>query len=130
MYDLGRGVTKDYAEAALWYRRAAEQGNVKAQHNLANMYEHKQGLPADYALAAALAWYRRAAEQGYQPAQLNLGAMYAEGRGVKRDYVQAYKWFALAGIEANRAYAAARMAPEEVVEADKLVAAFKAKPER
>ncbi len=30
----GEGVPQDYAEAAKWYRLAAEQGNVKAQFKL------------------------------------------------------------------------------------------------
>lgn len=130
MYDLGRGVPKDFAAAARWYRRAAEQGNPMAQHNLATMYEQGQGVSAEYALAAAIAWYRRAADQGYAPSQGNLGVLYAEGRGVKRDDVLAYKWFTLGGVAANRSFIAARMLPEQVVEGDRLVSEFKAKPER
>ena len=130
MYDLGRGVPKDFAAAARWYRRAAEQGNPMAQHNLATMYEQGQGVSSEYALAAAVAWYRRAAEQGYAPAQGNLGVFYAEGRGVKRDDVQAYKWFTLGGVAVNRSFMAARMLPEQVVEGDRLVSEFRAKPER
>ena len=38
MYELGRGVTQDDAEAVRWYRLAAEQGHADAQYNLGNMY--------------------------------------------------------------------------------------------
>ena len=34
-YQKGWGVIADSAKAAQWYRRAAEQGHLKAQHNLA-----------------------------------------------------------------------------------------------
>lgn len=130
MYDLGRGVPKDFGAAARWYRRAAEQGNPMAQHNLATMYEQGQGVSPEYSLAAAIAWYRRAADQGYAPSQGNLGVLYAEGRGVKRDDVQAYKWFTLGRVAVNRSFIAARMLPEQVVEGDRLVSEFKAKLER
>ena len=34
----GQGVPQDYAEAVKWYRKAAEQGDVNAQHNIGLMY--------------------------------------------------------------------------------------------
>jgi TPR repeat protein len=34
MYRNGEGVPKDYAEAANWYRKAAEQGVAAAQYTL------------------------------------------------------------------------------------------------
>jgi len=33
-YEYGRGVAKDYVEAAKWYRKAADQGDSYAQCNL------------------------------------------------------------------------------------------------
>ena len=45
MYDWGYGVTKDYGQAARWYRRAAEQGDADAQYNLGLMYYHGEGVP-------------------------------------------------------------------------------------
>ncbi len=49
MYDKGLGVTQDYAQAAKWYRKAAEQGHAYAQFNLGYMYRFGQGVPQDYA---------------------------------------------------------------------------------
>ena len=40
-YHMGDGVLQDNAEAAKWYRRAAERGHVKAQFNLDTMYAEK-----------------------------------------------------------------------------------------
>ena len=61
MYAAGRGVARNEAEAALWYREAVEQGNVAAQNNLGAMYQTGQGVPLDD--AQALAWYRKAADR-------------------------------------------------------------------
>ena len=38
MYERGRGVRQDFAEAVRWFRRAAEQGNARGQNNLGAMY--------------------------------------------------------------------------------------------
>jgi TPR repeat protein len=34
MFETGRGVPQNYTEAAMWYRRAAEQGDGLAQYSL------------------------------------------------------------------------------------------------
>ncbi len=47
-YEGGRsGLKKDYAEAANWYRKSAEQGNVYAQASLGILYHSGKGLPHD-----------------------------------------------------------------------------------
>ncbi len=99
MYENGRGVPKDYAEAVKWYRMAAGQGHAVAQNSLGFMYDIGQGVPQDYAEAAK--WYRRAAEQGYVYAQSNLGVMYRGGLGVSRDDAEAVKWWLLAAEQGN-----------------------------
>lgn len=38
MYFKGQGVPQDDAQAAQWYRRAAEQSHAEAQYNLGTMY--------------------------------------------------------------------------------------------
>ena len=63
----GDGVTKDYAEAVKWYRKAAEQGVVQAQHNLGLMYAYGEGVEQD--AEAARAWYGKAAAQGHEEAR-------------------------------------------------------------
>ena len=44
-------VIRDDAEAAIWYRRAAEQGNTYAQTFLGHMYANGRGVPQDDAEA-------------------------------------------------------------------------------
>ena len=95
-YDEG---LQDYAEAARWYRRAAEQGLAQAQNQLGAMYALGQGVPQDDAEAVRL--YRSAAEQGLASAQSNLGVMYASGLGVLQDYVEAVRWYRLAAQQGD-----------------------------
>ena len=39
----GKGVERDFAKAAEWYRKAARQGHAKAQTNLGNLYRSGRG---------------------------------------------------------------------------------------
>ncbi len=56
-YYWGRGVPKDYDEAAKWYKKAAEQGNAAAQDRLAGMYMHGFGVGKDY--EESVKWYKK-----------------------------------------------------------------------
>jgi TPR repeat protein len=78
-----------------WYRKAAEQGNVRAQSILGHLYDKGEGVPQDD--AQSVIWYRKAAEQGDDFAQFHLGYLYEKGRSVPQDYAEAYFWFDLAG---------------------------------
>lgn len=81
----------NYAEALSWYRKAADQGNVRAQYNLGVMYDHGDGVEQDY--AEAVNWFRKAADQGHARAQFNLGNMYSDGTGVDQDDAEAVRWY-------------------------------------
>jgi len=94
MYEFGNGVPEDDVQAAAWYRKAAEQGNVNGQWALGAMYENGRGVPQEDAQAAA--WYRKAAEQGDAGAQQGLGVLYEFGHGVPQSYAEAYFWYSLA----------------------------------
>src|ERR1700683_5476371 len=48
MYLHGNGVPLNYAEAARWYRTAADQSYAKAQTNLGSMYYYGEGVPQNY----------------------------------------------------------------------------------
>lgn len=82
---------KDYAQAASWCLKAAEQGSEGAQDTMGWFYYKGMGVPQDYAQAAS--WYRKAAEQGNADAEYALGNMYWDGKGVQRDAVQADIWY-------------------------------------
>ena|SRR5579862_5727968 len=61
MYYSGRGVPRDYAEAAKWFRKAAEQSNTHAERQLAQMYATGLGVPRDKAEFEK--WSQKAAVQ-------------------------------------------------------------------
>ena len=63
----GRGVPKDDAEAARWYRMAAEQGDAKAQFNLGEMYAMGEEGAEDY--EQPYPWLGLAAAQGDKQAE-------------------------------------------------------------
>jgi TPR repeat protein len=45
LYAEGRGVEKNSKQAAVWYRKAADQGDPRAQYDLGVMYEYGNGVP-------------------------------------------------------------------------------------
>jgi len=91
LYDSGKGVVKDGAEALKWYRKSAEQGNALSQFNVGAKYFDGVDTKKDY--NEAFKWYQKAADQGIAEAQMFLGAMYSKGLGgVKASWVEAAKW--------------------------------------
>jgi localization factor PodJL len=90
-YADGRGVTKDLAQAAAWFERAAQQEFAPAQYRLGAMYEKGNGVERD--LEKAREWYQRAAERGHVRAMHNLAVLIAEGAAGKPDYGTAAQWF-------------------------------------
>ena len=91
MYDRGHGVPQDDAEAAKWFRKAAEQVDALAKYSLGVMYREGQGVPQDY--AKAMKWFRAAAAQGEAKAQFNIGSMFHKSEGVPQDYAEAARWW-------------------------------------
>lgn len=87
----GKGVKQDFAQAAIWYQRAATQGLAAAQYRLAALYERGLGVTAD--TARARVWYKRAAEQGNVKAMHNMAVLSVGKDGTSSDYEAAVKWF-------------------------------------
>ncbi len=91
-FSYGRkGKPQDYAQAAAWYRKAAELGHADARTNLGYFYEKGLGVPQS--LEDALEWYLKGAHGGSPAGQANLGYFYEAGRGVPRDYEKAVSWY-------------------------------------
>ena len=97
MYAQGRGVIRDDAAAAKWYRKAADQGFSHAQYSLAVLYSEGRGVAQNY--ATALKWYRKASDQGDVMALYNVGLMYERGDGVTRDDTEALDWYRKAALQ-------------------------------
>jgi len=66
-------ITVDPTQSVESYRKAAEQGDAKAQNNLGVMLADGRGVVKDE--AQAVVWFRKAAEQGDALAQEKLKAM-------------------------------------------------------
>ena len=90
---------KDYEGAFHMCGRAAKQGDVYAQFNLAVMYYKGKGTPKNG--LEAVKWYRLVAEQGYAVAQFNLGRMYDKGDGVPKNDREAVKWYRLSAEQGH-----------------------------
>lgn len=91
----GRGVMRQPGAATPWFRRAAEQGHIRAQVHMGMAYLKGRGVEVDR--GQALEWFLLAADQDHPKAQLEAGILLIEGgQGVKRDRVEAVKWLLLA----------------------------------
>src|SRR5665213_1534735 len=131
-YAAGTGVTQDYAQAAEWYRKAADQNYVAGEIHLADLYRDGDGVTRDKAQAAE--WYRKAADQGDPSAQGTLAMLYVMGQGVPQNDGEAFFWLDLAAAvkspkqdqyAANRQNIGTRITADEVATIRERVAKWK-----
>lgn len=80
---------KDYQQALLWYKKAADMGSVTADLQIALHYRLGWGVPANDKVA--FFWYKKAAEKG--DGYIAVANSYRDGVGVKKDYKQAEYWY-------------------------------------
>lgn len=90
-YEKGDGVTPDNSVAVRWYRAAAEQGHIVAQHKLGCLYDNGQGVLEND--SEAIKWFELAARNGHAPSQVSLGMKYVKGDGVSKNYNEAIRLF-------------------------------------
>ena len=132
-YEKGSGVTRDVAQAKVWYGRAAERGNVRAMHNLAVLHAENPGPSGKPDFATASSWFRQAAEHGVRDSQYNLAVLYARGLGVAQDLIQSYVWFDAAAAQGDeeagkkREDIATKLSAKDVTTAKSMAANFKPK---
>lgn len=88
----GNGVAEDDAAALGWFRKAAEQGHVKACLTMSRLYFTGDGVTQDDKQGAD--WLKRAAEGGSSFAQAMMGLLYLGGIGVRQDTNEALHWLA------------------------------------
>jgi len=84
----GKIIPQDFAEAAQWFRWAADSGDGKAEELLGNMYAEGKGVKRDDVEAVRL--YRLAVNTSQISSGSQLAMMYATGRGVPENRVVAY----------------------------------------
>ena len=128
------GAAQDYAQAAHWYRQAADQSHSLAQFNLGIMYGAGQGVPRDE--ATSFGWMQKAADQGDAGAQFHLGMKLHRAsvdglpEAASESRIQAYKWLQLAaaqgyrGSEAACAFVVLSMTWEDVADGGRRIGAF------
>lgn len=133
-YASGAGEAQDFAQAAHWFLKAADQSHSLAQFNLGVLYATGRGVPRDDTQATT--WFQKAARQGNAGAQFNLGMSHyrASLEGLPTDApesrIEAYKWFHLADAQGYKGSASAResvnlnMTREEVADGNQRVATF------
>jgi hypothetical protein len=79
----------DQAQALVYYRDAAERGDLRALVSLGLITENGMGVPAD--ATAALDLYERAANKGSADGMINLAVSLFEGIGIEKDAGRAVK---------------------------------------
>jgi uncharacterized protein len=87
LYSQGLGVRRDAAEAARWYKLAAERSDRQAIFALGIAKLKGEGVPRDRAGAAAL--FQQAAAQDHPGALYNLGVLAIENDGAAADFPRA-----------------------------------------
>jgi len=89
-------IAEDWTQAAAWYKKAADQGDVSGELHLAVLYRDGGGEDFTRDMEQSAEWYEKAAEQGDVGAQGTLGMLYAMGLGVQQSDTDAYFWLDLA----------------------------------
>lgn len=85
---------KNPAEAFNYSKKAAAQGNVKAEYQTAQMLAKGFGTEKD--TKAALAFYEKSASKGYTPALCALGVTLMDTAETEQDREKAFSYFAKA----------------------------------
>lgn len=97
LYQIGRGVGRDLAEAVRWYKTAAENGSTAALQELGSAYKEGAGVAQDF--HAAIEWYQKAGDAGAPMGWALIGTMYELGEGVGRSDVEAFQFYLKAAEE-------------------------------
>src|SRR5687768_7717283 len=67
MYQVGKGVARDFERAKFWYRSASQSQSPRAEFYLGTVYWNEG------AFADAVTWFEKAASHGFTPAMYQLG---------------------------------------------------------
>ena len=89
LYARGHGLLANLADAAAWYRRAAEEGHAAAQHQLSLL--HLDGYRA-HAWTSFARWYGAAAKRDPEAADHNRALLFPNGYEVSQYPAEALRW--------------------------------------
>lgn len=107
MYDRGEGAEQSDFLALKWFKRAAIQGETRAQAFIGARYL-MGGKEVEVNYPKALYWLHRAAQKSNSDAEFNLGVVFLEGLGVIPSGSKAAYWFQRAALK-NDSEAHARL---------------------
>ena len=93
LYEEGKAVKQDYAEARKWYQLAADQGIVDAQMRIAYFYALGLGVPAN--AEKAYERYTLAAYQADPRAIFALGLIHEDADSAPNHKLKAYQFYFL-----------------------------------
>lgn len=102
----------------------AQEGDVEAQYELGNLYYLDDKTQS-------WVWFCRAAMQGHSGAQVSVGLTHTSGiEPVAEDHAKAYMWYSLAGNQGAhfKSGIAAKMSPEQIAQAKRMVMKWKPDP--
>jgi uncharacterized protein len=91
MYQKGDDLPQSSSKAVDWYRKAAEDGEGRAQMKLASLLLQGQNATSNYGEVHRLC--EKAASLKFSPGAYCMGQLYEQGLGVERDISKAAKWF-------------------------------------
>ncbi|MED5579310.1 MAG: tetratricopeptide repeat protein, partial [Nitrospinota bacterium] len=93
VYDSINLTNKLKRDAAEWYKKSADQGNIEAMDKLANAYYNGDDNYVMRDLKKRFEIHKKGAFAGSVVHQFKLGFAYLEGEGVGKNYKKALKWF-------------------------------------
>ncbi len=101
LYQEGKKLydNKQYAQAVVKLRAAADKGHKKAQYRLGRCYDKGNGVAENDQMAVQ--WYTQSAAQGYAKAQYQLGKCYKNGEGVEKNLAKAIDYYSKAAKQDN-----------------------------
>lgn len=98
------------SQKVMYAKRAAAQGNARAQFDLGLMYAKGEGVVKNEKLA--FNYFHKAARNNHAEAKFYMGLSFSQGRGVKKQSQLARYWFKLA-VKAGHQKAMAHLASIE-----------------
>jgi TPR repeat protein len=129
-YLAGKLGSSDAAAAVAWLTRAAQNGSVAAQNNLATLFESGSGgMARDLESAGKL--YALAANQGHGPATLALARLLSQNSGIQPNLVKAWALATLASERGETTAAkladdiSAKLSVQQMVDAKRELATIK-----
>jgi TPR repeat protein len=83
--------SEENEKAVIWFRKAAEQGNMDGQYGLGIMYAKGDGVEKTF--SQAIVWIKKAADQGHLMAMRTYATALENGElGISKDEDETLRW--------------------------------------